>query len=129
MNKYELIEKEMEDPEYRLVTVAGFDLTLRQIIIKYAKREPMPMVFIGDTMLVAWKQDREEMVDDDSSEELTPSPTLDYDSIPEHIKKKAMEISNYFQEQGLKKWKLMGIQSRDFSDEQYYKLDSSRKIQ
>jgi len=54
-----------------------------------------------------------------SCEELTPSPTLDYDCIPEHIKKKAMEISNYFQEQGSKKWKLMGIQSRDFSDEQY----------
>jgi hypothetical protein len=128
MNKYELIEKEMEDPEYRLVTVDGVDLIRRQIIIKYAKREPMPMVSIGDTMLVAWKQDREEIADDGSSEELTPSPTLGYDSIPEHIKKKAMEISYYFQEQGLKKWKLMGIQSRDFSDEQYYKPDNTSKI-
>lgn len=62
MNKHEPIKKEMEDPEYRLVTVDGFDLTLRQIIIKYAKREPMPMVSIGDTMLVAWKQDREELL-------------------------------------------------------------------
>jgi len=70
-----------------------------------------------------------ECADDDSSEELTLSPALDYDSIPEHIKKKAMEISNYFQEQGFKKWKLMGIQSRDFSDEQYYKLDRPRKTQ
>ena len=52
----------MEDPEYRLVTVDGFDLTLRQITIKYAKREPMPMVSVGDTMLVAWKQDREELL-------------------------------------------------------------------
>ena len=62
------------------------------------------------------------------NKELTPNSAIDYDSIPEHIKKKAMEISNYFQEQGLKKWKLMGIQSRDFSDEQYYKLDNTIKI-
>lgn len=48
-------------PEYRLVTVDGFDLTLRRIIIKYGKKEPMPMVSIGDTMLVAWKQDKEEI--------------------------------------------------------------------
>ena len=62
MNKYEPIKKEMEDPEYRLVTVDGVDLTLRQITIKDAKREPMPMVSVGDTMLVAWKQDREELL-------------------------------------------------------------------
>ena len=62
----------------------------------------------------------------DLNRESIPNSTIDYDAIPEHIKRKAMEISNYFQEQGFKKWKLMGIQSRDFSDEQYYKLDSSR---
>lgn len=65
----------------------------------------------------------------DLNRESIPNSAIDYDAIPEHIKKKAMEISNYFQEQGFKKWKLMGIQSRDFSDEQYYKPDSSRKIQ
>jgi glutaredoxin len=49
------------EPEYRLVVVDGFDLTLRQIIIKYDKKEPMPMVSIGDTMLVVWKPDKEEV--------------------------------------------------------------------
>lgn len=53
------------------------------------------------------------------NKESIPNSAIDYNAIPEHIKRKAMEISNYFQEQGFKKWKLMGIQSRDFSDEQY----------
>ena len=48
------------EPEYRMVEVDGFDFHARQIIIKYDKHVPMPMVSVGDKMLVAWKPDREE---------------------------------------------------------------------
>lgn len=54
-------DEPVDDPEYRIVEVDGFDLNARQIIIKYDKKEPMPMVSVGDKMLVAWKHDVKEI--------------------------------------------------------------------
>ena len=38
--------------------------------------------------------------------------------VPAEIIEAALKIDRYFQRQGIEKWKLCGVQSRDFSDEE-----------